>query len=452
MQDIVFSFDLTTLTIIFCIVFPIYWFVLRKQIFFWFDPLLAFVFFNSIAVSLVIYLYFFMHTIKLEYFLSFSFCSVAFIIGMLYGGRKGIPRWDLTAIEGDIVDNSNNYSLLVDIFMIISLFIMVSSNLLLFVVKGTLPILSSNPSEAKIILYTGGWGIVKRINLALVNYVLAIPLIKIFHPTIEISVKQKGFYISCILACVLVLVGMGSKSSLLAMLNVLFVIVLINRTVGISILEKTKSLINEVMIIKWTKYVFIIAIAYILIIISLSGVETSSSDSVLTRLVSAGDVFYFFYAFDIASDFHKTALDYIPHFFNPLLGMLRLTDYEFSMGVYVVYYALGLPMDALAAFGPNAQHPIEGLVYFGKYGAPIYSFSIGYIISFVRIVLLRKIGPYPNCITLVMYVVISSLIVTMGTDVPLFMQIFFDLFIYGVIILIFAAALLPVFKMKKNEN
>lgn len=446
MQNIVLSFNLLTLSLIFSIVFPIHYLLLSKQIFYWFDPLLVFVFFNSVSISLVYYLFFFLHSIKPEYFISFNLCTFGFILGVNWGGKKGLPVKMIEKSDLLPIDKIKRYSLLVDIFMVFCLFIMVFSNLLMLVLKGTLPIFSPNPSEAKIILYTGGWGFVKRINLSLANYLFAIPLIKIFHPNIKIKFRQKLFYAGCILTCVLVLVSMGSKSSLLAILNVLFAIILINRVSGKLFITSVKALINKVVILKWTKYIFAFTLIFVLLIVSLSGVETSLYDSVLTRLVSAGDVYYFFYVYDIASYFHHTALDYIPHFFNPLLGMFRLSDYEFPLGVYVLHYAINMPMDAFAIFGPNGQYPIEGLVYFGKYGAPFYSFFVGYFISFIRIGLLKKIRFYPNYFFLVVYVILCSLVVTMATDVQLFIQILFDLIIFGTIILAISAGLLPVFK------
>lgn len=445
MQDIVLSFNLATLTFIFIIVFPIHFLLLSKQIFYWFDPLLLFIFFNSVSISLVYYLYLSLHTINLGYFISFNLCTFAFISGINWGGRGGLlvkPSYVLPATT------IKKYSLLINIFMIVCLFIMVFSNLLMLVFKGTLPIFSSNPSEAKILLYTGGWGFVKRINLSMANYLLAIPLIKIFHPSIQINIKQKFFYVCCILACILILISMGSKSSLLSILNILFAIVLINRISDKLLITSIKSLLNKIVILKWTKYIFFFTLIFIIFIISLSGVETTLSDSVLTRLISAGDIYYFFYVYDIASDFHHTALDYIPHFFNPLLGMFRISEYEFPLGVYVLHYAINTPMDAFAIFGPNGQYPIEGLVYFGKYGAPIYSFFVGYLISYVRIRLLQKIRLHPNYLFLMIYTILCSLIVTMATDVQLFVQILFDLLVFGIVILFISLSLLPLLKNK----
>ena len=195
MQDIVFSFDFFTLGLIFCLVFPLYCWIIKKQIFAWFDPLLVFVFFNSMSVSLVIYLYFFAHSIKLMYFISFMLCWLGFILGINFGGRKGLPKWSNKLKSWYNTDFSKNYFLLVDVFMVICLLIMFTSNFLLLMVKGTLPIFSANPSEAKILLYTGGWGLVKRINFSLVNFVLTIPLLKLLHPSIKVTSKQKIFYI-----------------------------------------------------------------------------------------------------------------------------------------------------------------------------------------------------------------------------------------------------------------
>jgi hypothetical protein len=440
MQEIVFSFDLLSLGWIFCIVFPLYVFLLRKQIYTWFDPLLTFVFFNSISVAFVIYLYFFMHTIKLEYLSSFLLCITGFILGVVLGGWGRMPKWTLNQIpKTQNIAKSYNYDRLVDVFMVVCVCIMLFSNLLMLIIKGTLPVFSENPSEAKVLLYTGGWGLVRRINLGLVNYVLAIPLVKLFHPSIKLCSKKKIFHVVCILLCVLVLISMGSKSSLLMLLNILFAVFIVNKTFGISITDRLTPLLKAHVILNWAKYIFVFAVSFIVLVVALSGVETSSTDALITRLVASGDTFYFFYVFDLASNFHNTFLDFIPHLLNPLTAMLRLTSYEFPIGAYIVNYSIGIPLDAMSTFGPNAQHPIEGLIYFGAYGAPFYSLIVGFVISYIRVQLLRKIGPYPNCLVLVIYVVLCSIITIAATDVPLFMQVLYDELIYGVIIVVISA-------------
>lgn len=322
--------------------------------------------------------------------------------------------------------------------MIISLLIMIVSNMILLLVKGTLPIFSENPSEAKVLLYTGGWGIVRRIDFALVNFVLAVPLIKLFHPKIALTFNRKVFYITCILICALILVTMGSKSSLLSMLNILFGVILINRTFGISVIERTRSYFNALKITKFAKYAFVAAVISMFVVIALSGIETTVGDALITRLIASGDVFYFFYVYDIESSFNKLAYEYVPHILNPLLGMFRFAEYEYPLGVYTLYYSINLPMDAQATFGPNSQHPIEGLVYFGIFGAPLYSFIIGYLISYIRLGLLRKFGPYPDCMKMLVYVILSSLIIICGTDVPFFMQVLYDTIIFGLLVLVTA--------------
>mgnify|MGYP000740071570 CR=1 FL=1 len=136
------------------------------------------------------------------------------------------------------------------------------------------------------------------------------------------------------------------------------------------------------------------------------------------------------------SDFNHTVIDYIPHILNPLTSMFRLTDYEYSIGALVVNHSIGIPLDKAAAFGPNAQHPIEGLIYFGMIGAPFYSFFIGWFISYIRVGMLMKLGAIPNNFKLFVYVFLSSLVITAATDMPLFMQKFYDSLFFGGIFLI----------------
>ncbi len=451
MQEIFLSFSLWELSFLFCGVFLFYIYFLRNQIFYWFDPLLIFIFFNSISIAFVIYLYLFEKSIKLDYLISFSLSIFAFILGVLYGGKGGLPRWKISNQDFQ-AQNVKKYSSLVDIFMLVCLTIMISSNLLMLFIKGTLPILSADPSEAKIILYTGGWGIVKRINLSLLNFVLAIPLIKIFHPTIKIRPKKKFLYFTCLLMGIVVMISMGNKSSLLILLNMLFAITIFNRISGSLKKSNFISFYNVKKLLQYAKYTFVcsVLVMFLIIVLSSVGRPTSSStfDALTTRLIATGDLFYFFYVYDLGPIFDKNPLDYIPHILNPLIGMFRLGIYEFPIGVQTMYYSVGLQMDEFATFGPNAQHPVEGLIYFGKIGSPFYSFFIGYLISYIRIIQLRKYGPFPNYLKMLAYVILSSIILIAGTDFPLFAQVLYDEVIYGGILLFLSLIISEVLNIK----
>lgn len=429
MQEIVFSLDLNQIFIIFCMVLPLYWLLIKKQIYSIFDPLLFFIVFNSMSISLVIYLYV-NNMIKEEYFIFFILGILSFIIGIQIGGMKKIK---LNQYHSE--DFFSNYSLTIDIALIVITTILVLANTFLFVKKGTLPIFSDNPTEAKVTLYTGGYGIIRRLNFALSYFALAIPLLKLFHPFLKIGLQKRVYYSTILLIISFIVVSMGSKSGLLIVLNILFAILMINMQFKSKLFQHYNGLVNNVKIKKWSRRILFLSLAFVFLVLFLTGNETSIMDSLIVRLIMSGDTFYFFYTYDLEQFFHHNCIDYIPHILNVFTSMVRITDYEYPIGVLIMNYSLNLPIDKETSFGPNAQYPVEGLIYFGKYGMLLYAFVIGYVISYFRVSFINKVLKKPDFINLLLYCIISSMIIIIATDVTYFFTVFFDVVLYGVIVL-----------------
>lgn len=432
MQDLVFSFNIQQMVIIFSMIFPLYYILVKRQIYFIFDPLLIFVIFNSMSITLVIYLYY-NNMIKFDYFIFFILSILAFIIGIQLGGIN-----KLKFNETNSKRFFSNYSLLLDIALIIVTVILILANLFLFIKKGTLPIFSENPTEAKVKLYTGGYGIIRRINFALSYFAITIPLLKLFHPYLKISYHKKVYYSIILFISTLIIISMGSKSSLLLVLNLLFAVLMINIQFKSNLIEQYNGLINHVKIKKWAKKILLLSLGFVFLILFLTGNETSMFDSLFVRLVMSGDTFYFFYVYDLEPFFHHHYIDYISHVTNVFTSMIRLTDYEYPIGVLIMNYSIGLPIDKEVSFGPNAQYPVEGLIYFGRYGMLVYAFIIGYIISFFRVKFLARVIRKPSFLFLMIYCIISTMIITIATDVTYFFTVFFDIVLYGIILFSFS--------------
>ncbi|WP_179415477.1 O-antigen polymerase [Mucilaginibacter sp. E4BP6] len=436
MEEVVFSLNLPLLFALVGGVFFIYYMLLRKYIFFWFDPLLIYLIYNSFSIAFVLFLYFGDQRIKPFYLVTFLLSTVGLLLGLIVGSKRGLKKLNQTNFINENI--YNHYDLVFDFFLMISIIITIGSNLLMLISVGTLPILSADPSVAKVVLYTGGWGLVRRIDLVSVNFIFSIALLKIFHPVNKISTYKKLFYWLSIAIGILILFTMGSKSSLVGILNSFFGVAIINLFFGNNIFKHLKSDRNIKLIKTFGKYFLIAGFAYMFLVIAKSGVETSAGNTFITRLVGSGDTFYFFYAYDLYDNFKLGPTDFIMHIINPILGFLRIAPYEYPLGAYMLNYAFGTPLDS---FGPNAQHHIEGLLYFGKVGAFFYSFFLGAIIGTVRLSFLKKVLTKPNFLQLTLYITIGSIIVNAATEIDFFLLLFYDIIMFGSILFVSSLAL-----------
>ncbi|MDR6941181.1 hypothetical protein [Mucilaginibacter pocheonensis] len=446
MEELVFSLNLVSLFIIGVCIFTANYFLLKRYIFFWFDPLLVYTIFNSFSIAFVIYLFFVDKQIKEFYLITYLLSTIGLLTGLIIGSEIALRRISVAkkTINKTVL---SNYDQVFEVFLVICLFIVVTSNLIMLASVGTLPILSADPSKAKVELYTGGWGIIRRIDLMCVNFIFSIALLKLFHPLNEITKKKKIFCWLSILIGTLILFTMGSKSSLIGILNSLFGVAMINLYFGKNIFEGQRNMINISTIKTFGKYALIIGLAYMFLIILKDGVETNALNVFITRMVGSGDTFYFFYVYDLYDNFKLNPIDYIVHVVNPILGFFRIVPYEYPVGAYILLYALGVP---LGSFGPNAQHPIEGLLYFGKTGTFFYSLAIGVLIARMRISLLNRALDNPNFLQLIIYISIASIAVNPAIEVDFFLLLFYDIFMFGTIIFLISLTLVNYVKKTRN--
>lgn len=450
MEETLLSLNLTALFIFVCLVLPVYLFLARNSVFAWFDPLVSYIFFNSISTGLVIYLFTFQGNIRLFYFATFICSTISFIAGLILGNfpfkkEKAYTKIKLNALPSEY----KRYSGLMNYFLYVALFILLFSNIILFVVKGTIPILSSNPGESKVLLYTGGFGIVRRINFIMTSMVLAIIFIKLFNPVTKETARNKIILIGCFLLTALIIISGGSKSALLEILTSFFPVYLINQVFKRNKTNKelsVNSTNNLSLINKYSQFALILGVFYMLLIVNRSVKSdigaTNESSTILTRFIASGDTFYFFYVYDIYDLFHENIFTYLTHLLNPLTSSLRITDYEFPIGAYILQYSIGTP---LSAFGPNAQHPIEGLIYFGKYFFFLFSFGVGYLISWIRTKLLVKILRRPSQLNFFIYCVLGAKIVVLATESELFFLEILDMIIFGFPVFLAALVLKEIF-------
>jgi oligosaccharide repeat unit polymerase len=257
-------------------------------------------------------------------------------------------------------------------------------------------------------LYGGGSGIVKRI-LDVTQPVLIYFLIDRFF-RLKKNVLIRIYDIFILIFLIMSLFLSGSKSNFLNIVFIMFFYKFYNYKIYNN--KKISKKINKYMLVIFSA-AFISALIIIILTYNVDSIFFAFR-SLLIRIVKYGDVFIFTYPVDVLE-----SLDFGNWFlkiFKDFLGMFRLIPWDelpASIGLKIYQYIYNTNVIR----GPNARHNIFGLVYFGFFGSVIYSFVIGYIISFVRnkiYFILKK-----NQISGIIYMLLVQIVIGFNTDISL---------------------------------
>jgi hypothetical protein len=407
--------------------------ILRKLIFAWFDPLFTYLVFNSFSIAFVMYL-FFDEQIYFVYLITFILSNIFFITGLILGNKKlgSQPNnfsnlINLDYSKDDLLINNisilKKYSKQLNIILYICVFILLTANTILFLQYGSVPLFSENAEVAKVEFRTGGFGFIYRINDALLPGAIGIILIKIFNPKIQVGKYQYLSLILCLLILIFLALSSGSKGAILLIVNLVFYIYLINKQFNTKHIYKINFYIS---------ILFILGISVVLFILwraSIAVQYLNVFEALLVRFVGAGDVFYYFYNYDLINVFDYNPIDYLINSINPLLSLLRLSEYSTALGERIISEAIGL---TTGGFGANPQHPIEGLIYFGFFGSWIFSLTIGYIVSVIRTRLLLFVLKKPHQLNLLLYMICAYQIMKLPVDSNLLLESLYSTVIIGI--------------------
>lgn len=338
-----------------------FWLFYRRYIFSVADPLFIFVVTSTFASVLVIEVVDDPRNIAHYFFCQF-FAWAGFALVQQHTGNpslqaptEGVYFTDITLLR---------YSCYV-LFCIYFL-----SNLIILRTKG-FALLSDTPSEAKVANFQAGFGIFRKINWA-VGGVASAGLLFLFL----LRKKRQD------LVLLLIVIGLtaleGSKGALLryAVMAALFIYH--------PVFSQQKQFRQQI-----KKYTPVAAVAIFGIFFTVLARENENSEAVLLafvrRLLYGADGLLFFYAPANVDYFARYSwVDFPTYVINPILGFLRLAPYQEAFGNIMVENTLppGVSMDVIV--GPNSAFYTEGQVFFGYYGAFVYSFLLGCLASWFR--------------------------------------------------------------------
>jgi hypothetical protein len=227
------------------------------------------------------------------------------------------------------------------------------------------PLLSADPSIAKVTTYTGGLGLIRHLNGG--------PFLFLCCGCMFLLIVGHRRYLASILlvisSCFIAL--SGAKGALLPILFIQTFLLHHKGFRAVHLVEKFR---------KYAAPIFVgAAITAVAVTVRDSGSLQAGLLFLAKRILYYGDVILFYYPRrgSIPELTGAGLFDYLNYLLNPTLGMFRLADYSPPLGTII---AGNLDF----GFGPNAQYFVRADIYFGAILGCLYCFLNGYVIGAMR--------------------------------------------------------------------
>ena len=277
------------------------------------------------------------------------------------------------------------------------------------------PLFANDPSVAKVDLYSGGLGLVKRIDAGPMLFLCAASLLLALH-----GVHRRLFRILFGVSVLLSVLG-GSKGSLL--MPVYLFVYLMGR----------RDLLHAraVRLFKYACGLFIGAgtLLSLFILRGDGGSWTTPLQSLAMRILLYGDVILYYYQPAVLALFrHHTPFSFLSYALNPILGELRLVSYQTPLGYDMVRYTLSASEELASVLGPNTTFFVAGHIFFGAIGGVLFSGLVGYAFSKCRSLFLTRTTSDPTRLAILLTAAV--MIAALPIEVPLFTGGVFDTVVF----------------------
>lgn len=338
--------------------------ILRNVVFNIFDPLVVFCLFNSLAISVVGELDLSEgRTDRLLYLLFFS----AFFLW-------GITRFNLDGKKEELFYLCKTCLSGTSFFYSVLFWLLFISSSIFWCVRG-IPIFSDNPSDAKVLLYQGGFGIVRYIQTI-------VPPLICFYAIFQLcfSDKPNNLYdriclCSYIIFSCFVGVLSGAKSSLIFLVYI-FSYVMWFTPIQSNLYRKMRRTV-----ILLLGLIVVISI-YVLFLSNADGDPSKVFVSFAVRLAAGGDAYFLWFNYNLDQTLSRfDIVDFLKYLANPMLSMLGLVEPDYPLGAIVLNESVGFP---LSSFGPNSSLPIVSS-YFASGGEFFLAAFFGVLMGWCRI-------------------------------------------------------------------
>lgn len=349
----------------------VYGVLLRKQIYSLFDPFLLSMISSAFGCSSVFFMYF-NSMINEYYFHSYILTQIAFLVGVTIVKPINLKKLDKLIAINTSKEPLFNETLITVIYYLASISYLVAQ-IYSYKLVG-IPLLK----ESRLGLYSGGTGIVKRF----LDVCGPVTIFILVHRYLTLN-SNKRFFCSwlydfglLLFISVSLILG-GSKSAILSIVYVMFFYFFFSYRLGTGryFYNRLRKIILVLVVVA-----FVVAV----LVAMIQGHEKAVSSGLMRivyRFIIAGDIFIYAYHGNILQRIHEG--NGILAIFTDFLGLFRIVPRE------VLPKALGLQVyqavyNVDAILGPNPRHNVFSLFYFGFFGAILYSFTIGLLVSFVR--------------------------------------------------------------------
>jgi oligosaccharide repeat unit polymerase len=328
----------------------------RKYILSVFDPFVFIILMMSSSLCLTVDSSFFLYVLLAVLFFFFGFRLV------------GVPKRNFVKID-EFIDTK-----LLEIFTILFFILYVIVSVIMFKSSG-IPLLSENPTEAKISMFVEGTGWIRRIIFLSGFLPICISLLLIVS-------KKKIFYSFMFFLYLLISVMHGSKGGLIGTIAIFWYLYQQNNLWSDSTMYVKNFIRSKI------KYFLVITVLLFLSIVMKES-EIEGQDPIFSigfRLMEFGDVMLY-YKTQVVRDYfvNFNFVDFILYEFNGILGMLRLTPYYEPLGYQMVkaFWNTSSLFDDVV-LGPNTVFFVKGHVFFGYIGGIVYSFLMGVLSAHFR--------------------------------------------------------------------
>lgn len=379
----------------------LYFTAYRKRIFSIFDPLSIMAVTQAASSVMAIAL-----ISQASMLWQFMLSQAAFTLGVVLAPVQSLPKGPTSSwSKGDIYFAE---------WVVMVLFsILVAANVWLGLSAG-FPLFSDDPSLTKFSTFTGGLGLVRRINWGIGTFV----------PTASLLLGIRGchrrlFWGVFVASMIISSLG-GSKGALLVYLEIIVFVLFRKDIVSDAVARRLNGALKGLALIAGLLALFVLYISI--------HDPALAAGALLKRVLYAGDVIIYYYQPAIMREFAKLGpVDYIIAMLNPLLGELRLAEYQFPLGyqMLLIYFKNGEQPSAV--LGPNTTFFVVGHIYFGWFFGIIYSGCVGYIVSKVRSACLSARGTTP--LRMAIYLTMAIVIFGFPAEAPLFVSMASDTFI-----------------------
>jgi hypothetical protein len=318
------------------------------------DPLNMFIV-AMIADSLLMFGLNWNSNVKVE----FTFFILFFWIGFVFAGK--IPS------NSPTVRFNDDALLELEIVLFISFLIISIANLYLGFTAG-FPLLSANPSDAKVETYTGGLGIIRHLDQGPYLFLCCGCIL-----LVAIGRKPRLPMMMLVTSSVFVALS-GAKG---ALLPILFVMAFVANHTGLGQSQKYSGKLKK-LAIPSIGAAFAVAT---MVLMKENGGISGAFAALSRRILLFGDVILFYYPQRgaIPELVHAGPWDYFHYLVDPFLAMFRIVDYS------SIHPALGSMIANMEnGFGPNAQYFVRADIFFGSIGGCVYCLVIGYLNGLFR--------------------------------------------------------------------